>query len=115
MQGRVNPGNVSVRLGKTLELYELAVSESKIVTAANLIDVMADYISVYGDFDLVTYEALPGFAYDDGRRVEEIFADLRARIRYVLGVAKKNNVFAWHTPSVGDGSALDVAGEKGEL
>lgn len=107
MQARANPGNVSVRIGRALELYETAVADSKVVVAANMIDVIADYISVYLDDDLAAFHQMPGFAYDDSRNVEQIFADLRARLRYVLRVAKRNNVFAWHTPDVGDGSALD--------
>lgn len=113
MQGRVNPGNISVRIGKVLELFELAVAESKLATAANMVDVLADYISVYPDFDIDVYAKMPGFTYGDPRHAHEIFSDLRKRMRYVLAAAKKNSVFAWHTPAIGDGSDLDKESEGG--
>lgn len=114
MQARLNPGNVSVRLGKTLELYEMAVAQSQIITAANLVDVMADYVSVFVADDLVEYEQLPGFRYGDARPPAQVWRDLRKRLRWVLALAAKNKVYAWLDPSLGDSSALDKDDAKQE-
>ncbi|MHB1261347.1 MAG: hypothetical protein ACYC2H_06490 [Thermoplasmatota archaeon] len=109
---RINPGNISVRVGKTLELYEEAVARSDPVTAANLLDLLCDYVSVHMTrTQIKEYDRMPGFAYGDKRGVHQVFQDLRKRLQFILGVAKRHNVFAWHQPEVGDSSALDDDGK----
>lgn len=99
MMQKFNPGNVNYRLGHVLELYEEAVREGKLEVASNLLDIIADYISVFlTKKQWAEYEAMPGFKYGDNRGVDEVWSDMRKRKRWLLEQARRKNVFARDDP-----------------
>lgn len=108
----LNPGSIQVRLGAVQALMEQAASrggQEALATVANLLERMATYVSVYMTEDQwKTYAAMPGFAYGDHRSEPEVYADLNARERYLLSIARKHGVFA-KAPELelGDASSLD--------
>lgn len=110
MNGRAfNPGNINVRLGSVLQKIEDALAVGDLATASNLMDLAADYLSVYmakGEWE--TYDAMPGLTYGDSRTHAEVHRALGARRRYLLAIARRAGVFARAAdPVTGDSDYLD--------
>lgn len=104
-----NPGSIQVRLGAALMNMEEANKAANLEVAANCLQDVADYVSVYMEpKEWKTYTAMPGFAYGDKRTAVEIYGDLSARRRYLLAIARRHGVFA-RAPELelGDASSLD--------
>jgi len=84
--------------------------EDGLPIVANLLDRMASYVSVLmTEKEWRIYEAMPGFTYGDHRTHSQVYADLNARERYLLSIARKHGVFA-RAPELemGDASSLDI-------
>lgn len=104
-----NPGSIQVRLGAALQNMEEANKAANLEIAANCLQDVADYVSVYMTGpEWKKYESMPGFAYGDTRSQSEIYGDLSARRRYLLNIARRHGVFA-RAPELelGDASSLD--------
>lgn len=105
---QLNPGNIHARLGAVLAMREQAIYIKDLEATADCQDEIADYLSVYMEKDeWEDYEAMPGFAYGDGRSRQQVMRDLRARLRYLFKCAKAHNVFSRHEVEQGDASDLD--------
>lgn len=107
-QKALNPGNINVRLGKLLEMREVALAEAELELLANIDGAIEDYLSVFmSSKEWNELQAMPGYSLEDERHREQVSQDMRARHRYCLRVAKDNNVFARGEMEIGDASSLD--------
>lgn len=105
----LNPGNINVRLGALMAMEEQAIKEGELETAANIQGMMADYLSVFMDKeDWKAYQNMPGFNYGDERTRQQVHSDLSARRRFLLAIARDNNVFAKGETEIGDASSLEM-------
>jgi hypothetical protein len=104
----LNPGNINVRLGVLLGRREVAVEAGDLEALANIDGGIEDYLSVFMSAkEWQAFQTMPGYVEGDARNRTQVNEDMRARHRFMLKVARDNNVFARGEAEIGDASSLD--------